>query len=198
MSWFRVNQSFPLSLWVVHNLSSGHLNGWDWWIMQSYVDVATGNREIANKGSNSLAQCFLFPFLFWLFSPLIHITILLSFPSLYSPSPYIPFLSPAPCPSDPKISTLTPNGHLDLSSLPAGLFPGERLTFALGSRKNSAISLGRANLEQRAVVSGNGCNERGRKTQSCWAVCPLLVEWLVITFWCDRNCVTEMLQVISL
>ncbi|KAF0032584.1 hypothetical protein F2P81_014874 [Scophthalmus maximus] len=55
--------------------------------------------------------------------------------------------------SDPKISTLTPNGHLDLSSLPAGLFPGERLTFALGSRKNSAISLGRANLEQRAVVN---------------------------------------------
>uniref|UniRef100_A0AAX7TW46 Ion transport domain-containing protein n=1 Tax=Astatotilapia calliptera TaxID=8154 RepID=A0AAX7TW46_ASTCA len=53
--------------------------------------------------------------------------------------------------SDPKICTLTPNGHLDMSPLPAGLFPGERLTFALSSRKNSVISLGRANLEQRAV-----------------------------------------------
>uniref|UniRef100_A0AAQ5ZRI4 Ion transport domain-containing protein n=1 Tax=Amphiprion ocellaris TaxID=80972 RepID=A0AAQ5ZRI4_AMPOC len=56
--------------------------------------------------------------------------------------------------SDPKICTLTPNGHLDLPTLPAGLFPGERLTFAVGSRKNSVISLGRANLEQRAAVSG--------------------------------------------
>lgn len=50
---------------------------------------------------------------------------------------------------------LTPNGHLDLSSLPAGLFPGERLTFALGSKKNSVISLNRANLEQRVVVSNS-------------------------------------------
>lgn len=56
-------------------------------------------------------------------------------------------------PTDPKFSTLTPNGHLDLSPLPPGLIPGERLTFALGSRKNSVISLGRANLEQKAAVS---------------------------------------------
>jgi len=63
-------------------------------------------------------------------------------------SPLVPFVT------DPKISTLTPNGHLDLSALHQGLFPGERLTFALGSRKNSVISLGRANLEQRAMVSG--------------------------------------------
>uniref|UniRef100_A0A4W6EBF4 Calcium voltage-gated channel subunit alpha1 Ia n=1 Tax=Lates calcarifer TaxID=8187 RepID=A0A4W6EBF4_LATCA len=74
--------------------------------------------------------------------------------------------------SDPKICTLTPNGHLDLSSLPAGLFPGERLTFALGSRKNSVISLGRANLEQRAVVS-RGYHNWGRplppQPQALWA-----------------------------
>lgn len=56
-------------------------------------------------------------------------------------------------PTDPKICTLTPNGHLDLAPLPPGLYPGERLTFSLGSRKNSVISLGRA--EQRAVVSEN-------------------------------------------
>uniref|UniRef100_A0A3B4YXR0 Voltage-dependent T-type calcium channel subunit alpha-1I-like n=1 Tax=Stegastes partitus TaxID=144197 RepID=A0A3B4YXR0_9TELE len=65
----------------------------------------------------------------------LHLTPLLTFPFPFSPA-------------DPKICTLTPNGHLDLSTLPAGLFPGERLTFALGSRKNSVISLGRANLER--------------------------------------------------
>ncbi len=77
--------------------------------------------------------------------------------------PLIPFLhlllSTPVFPTDPKICTLTPNGHLDLSPLPPGLFPGEKLTFALGSRKNSVISLGRANLEQRAVVSGKDCKE---------------------------------------
>ncbi|KAM9745827.1 voltage-dependent T-type calcium channel subunit alpha-1I isoform 3-T3 [Menidia menidia] len=64
--------------------------------------------------------------------------------------------------SDPKICTLTPNGHLDLSLLPSGLFPGERLTFALGSRKNSVISLGRADLEKRAVYPGRGYHNWGR------------------------------------
>nr|XP_043906331.1 voltage-dependent T-type calcium channel subunit alpha-1I isoform X1 [Solea senegalensis]XP_043906332.1 voltage-dependent T-type calcium channel subunit alpha-1I isoform X1 [Solea senegalensis] len=75
--------------------------------------------------------------------------------------------------SDPKICTLTPNGHLDLPSLPAGFFPGERLTFALGSRKNSVISLGRANLEQRAVYPCRGYHNWGRTLpphpQALWA-----------------------------
>ncbi|KAM3597690.1 uncharacterized protein V6R79_008089 [Siganus canaliculatus] len=75
--------------------------------------------------------------------------------------------------SDPKICTLTPNGHLDLSPLPPGLLPGERLTFALGSRKNSVISLGRANLEQRAVYPGRGYHNWGRPlpphSQALWA-----------------------------
>nr|XP_049599982.1 voltage-dependent T-type calcium channel subunit alpha-1I isoform X2 [Syngnathus scovelli] len=64
--------------------------------------------------------------------------------------------------SDPKICTLTPNGHLDLSPLATSLFPGERLSFALGSRKNSVISLGRANLEQRAAYPGRGYHNWGR------------------------------------
>ncbi|XP_051244148.1 voltage-dependent T-type calcium channel subunit alpha-1I-like isoform X5 [Dicentrarchus labrax] len=72
--------------------------------------------------------------------------------------------------SDPKICTLTPNGHLDL---PPGLFPGERLTFALGSRKNSVISLGRANLEQRALYPGRSYHNWGRPLpphpQALWA-----------------------------
>ncbi|XP_077940043.1 voltage-dependent T-type calcium channel subunit alpha-1I isoform X4 [Gasterosteus aculeatus] len=75
--------------------------------------------------------------------------------------------------SDPKISTLTPNGHLDLSALPHGLFPGERLTFALGSRKNSVISLGRANLEQRVMYPARGYHNWGRplptQPQALWA-----------------------------
>nr|XP_055050088.1 voltage-dependent T-type calcium channel subunit alpha-1I isoform X2 [Misgurnus anguillicaudatus] len=58
--------------------------------------------------------------------------------------------------SDPKISTLTPNGHLDLSpALNArGLYPSERLSFALGSRKSSVSSLGRASLEQTTLCPG--------------------------------------------
>ncbi|XP_037834582.1 voltage-dependent T-type calcium channel subunit alpha-1I isoform X3 [Kryptolebias marmoratus] len=64
--------------------------------------------------------------------------------------------------SDPKICTLTPNGHLDPSMLPAGLFPGEKLTFSLGSRKNSVISLGRADLEKRAMYPGRGYHNWGR------------------------------------
>uniref|UniRef100_A0A7N6ARA4 Ion transport domain-containing protein n=1 Tax=Anabas testudineus TaxID=64144 RepID=A0A7N6ARA4_ANATE len=74
--------------------------------------------------------------------------------------------------TDPKICTLTPNGHLDLSPLSAGLFSGERLTLALGSRKNSVISLGKANLEQRAIVS-RGYHNWGRplppQPQALWA-----------------------------
>ncbi|KAG9263881.1 voltage-dependent T-type calcium channel subunit alpha-1I-like isoform X1 [Astyanax mexicanus] len=60
--------------------------------------------------------------------------------------------------SDPKICTLTPNGHLDLAIAPnaLGVYPAERLTFALGSRKSSVSSLGRANLEQRALCPGRG------------------------------------------
>lgn len=59
------------------------------------------------------------------------------------------------CLSDPKICTLTPNGHLDLAPSPAtvGLYPAERLAFTLGSRKSSVSSLGRAGLEQRPLVS---------------------------------------------
>uniref|UniRef100_A0AAV2KN55 Ion transport domain-containing protein n=1 Tax=Knipowitschia caucasica TaxID=637954 RepID=A0AAV2KN55_KNICA len=52
--------------------------------------------------------------------------------------------------SDPKICTLTPNGHLNLPALPPVLFPANKWTYALGSRKNSVISL--CNMDQRAMV----------------------------------------------
>ncbi|XP_052382048.1 voltage-dependent T-type calcium channel subunit alpha-1I-like [Oncorhynchus keta] len=60
--------------------------------------------------------------------------------------------------SDPKICTLTPNGHLELTTLtpvmtPRGSYPTDRLTYALGSRKSSVMSLGKANLEQRRSFS---------------------------------------------
>ncbi|CAL8312704.1 unnamed protein product, partial [Arctogadus glacialis] len=68
--------------------------------------------------------------------------------------------------SDPKICTLTPNGHLDLPLVPAlypreTLFPGETLyrgeTLAwLGARKTSVISLGRSDLEQRGLYLDRG------------------------------------------
>ncbi|XP_045071852.1 voltage-dependent T-type calcium channel subunit alpha-1I-like, partial [Coregonus clupeaformis] len=75
--------------------------------------------------------------------------------------------------SDPKICTLTPNGHLDLSPTPTGLYTADRLTFALGSRKNSVISLGRANLEGRALCPGRSSlyHNWGRpafQTQAMW------------------------------
>ncbi|XP_064818705.1 voltage-dependent T-type calcium channel subunit alpha-1I-like [Oncorhynchus masou masou] len=57
--------------------------------------------------------------------------------------------------SDPKICTLTPNGHLELTPVmtPRGSYPTDRLTYALGSRKSSVMSLGKANLEQRRSFS---------------------------------------------
>ncbi|XP_035379416.1 voltage-dependent T-type calcium channel subunit alpha-1I [Electrophorus electricus] len=60
--------------------------------------------------------------------------------------------------SDPKICTLTPNGHLDLGTMPnaLGMYPAERLSFTLGSRKSSVTSLERANPEQRALCPGRG------------------------------------------
>ncbi|KAG1967831.1 voltage-dependent T-type calcium channel subunit alpha-1I [Pimephales promelas] len=60
--------------------------------------------------------------------------------------------------SDPKISTLTPNGHLDLAPAPnaRGLYPSERQSFSLGSRKSSMSSLGRASLEQTTLCPGRG------------------------------------------
>ncbi|XP_062308689.1 voltage-dependent T-type calcium channel subunit alpha-1I, partial [Osmerus eperlanus] len=75
--------------------------------------------------------------------------------------------------SDPKICTLTPNGPLDMSLAPVGFYPADRLTFALGSRKSSVISLGRASLEQRAMCPGQGYHNWGRPnpplTQALWA-----------------------------
>ncbi|XP_035254709.1 voltage-dependent T-type calcium channel subunit alpha-1I-like isoform X3 [Anguilla anguilla] len=75
--------------------------------------------------------------------------------------------------SDPKICTLTPNGHLDLGPIPPGRggYPVDRLALALGSRKSSVMSLGKANLEQRSLRPGCSSiyHNWGRPpTQSVW------------------------------
>ncbi|XP_036376791.1 voltage-dependent T-type calcium channel subunit alpha-1I-like [Megalops cyprinoides] len=75
--------------------------------------------------------------------------------------------------SDPKICTLTPNGHLELAPMsnPRGAYQVDRLTFALGSRKSSVMSLGKANLEQRSLRPGRSSlyHSWGRPPpQSAW------------------------------
>ena len=57
---------------------------------------------------------------------------------------------------EPKLCTLTPNGHLELTLVGGsvgsrGSFPQERLTFALDSRKSSVMSLGKSSLERRSL-----------------------------------------------
>ncbi|TRY87831.1 hypothetical protein DNTS_015730 [Danionella cerebrum] len=76
--------------------------------------------------------------------------------------------------SDPKISALTPNGHLDLAPLPnaRGFYPSERLSFALGSRKSSVSSVGRSSLEQSTLCPGRASlhHNWGRPTRpSIWS-----------------------------
>ncbi|XP_063064057.1 voltage-dependent T-type calcium channel subunit alpha-1I-like [Engraulis encrasicolus] len=56
--------------------------------------------------------------------------------------------------SDPKLCTLTPNGHLEMGLLSSGttrgVFTADRMSFALSSRKSSVISLGKSSLERRS------------------------------------------------
>ncbi|XP_062840903.1 voltage-dependent T-type calcium channel subunit alpha-1I [Trichomycterus rosablanca] len=81
--------------------------------------------------------------------------------------------------SDPKVCSLTPNGHLDLAPMPnsLGVYPAERLSFALGSRRSSVSSLGRANLEQRTL-----CPSRGSVYQN-WARPPPQGTWSRRSSW---------------
>ncbi|XP_055363135.1 voltage-dependent T-type calcium channel subunit alpha-1I-like [Betta splendens] len=60
--------------------------------------------------------------------------------------------------SDPRICTLTPNGHLELDSLsgPRGSYSSERRSFAVESRKSSMMSLGRSSLERRSLSLRHG------------------------------------------
>uniref|UniRef100_A0A4W6CUY6 Calcium voltage-gated channel subunit alpha1 Ib n=1 Tax=Lates calcarifer TaxID=8187 RepID=A0A4W6CUY6_LATCA len=51
-------------------------------------------------------------------------------------------------PPDPRICTLTPNGHLELGALsgPRGSYSSERQSFTIESRKSSVMSLGKSSL----------------------------------------------------
>ncbi|XP_061080630.1 LOW QUALITY PROTEIN: voltage-dependent T-type calcium channel subunit alpha-1I-like [Conger conger] len=79
--------------------------------------------------------------------------------------------------SDPKICTLTPNGHLDIppASNTKG-YPGERLALALEPRKSSVISLG-ASVEQRAMCPGRSSVYQG------WGRPPIQTEWSRRSSW---------------
>ncbi|XP_038579865.1 voltage-dependent T-type calcium channel subunit alpha-1I-like [Micropterus salmoides] len=55
--------------------------------------------------------------------------------------------------SDPRICTLTPNGHLELGAVsgPRGSYSSERRSFTIESRKSSVMSLGKSSLERRSL-----------------------------------------------
>lgn len=56
-------------------------------------------------------------------------------------------------PLDPRICTLTPNGHLELGALSGsrGSYSSERRSFTIESRKSSVMSLGKSSLERRSL-----------------------------------------------
>ncbi|XP_047435064.1 voltage-dependent T-type calcium channel subunit alpha-1I-like [Mugil cephalus] len=60
--------------------------------------------------------------------------------------------------SDPRICTLTPNGHLELGALsgPRGSYSSERRSFTFESRKSSVMSLGKNSLERRSLSLRHG------------------------------------------
>ncbi|KAM9314885.1 voltage-dependent T-type calcium channel subunit alpha-1I [Pholidichthys leucotaenia] len=62
--------------------------------------------------------------------------------------------------SEPRICTLTPNGHLELGALsaPKGSYSSERRSFTLESRKSSVMSLGKSSLERRSLSLRHGRN----------------------------------------
>ncbi|KAJ8251548.1 hypothetical protein GJAV_G00222530 [Gymnothorax javanicus] len=81
--------------------------------------------------------------------------------------------------SDPKICTLTPNGHLDVppASSAMGAYPGERLALALEPRKGSVSSLG-ANIEQQRTM----CPARGSVYQG-WGRPAVQTAWSRRSSW---------------
>ncbi|XP_068451694.1 voltage-dependent T-type calcium channel subunit alpha-1I-like isoform X2 [Clinocottus analis] len=60
--------------------------------------------------------------------------------------------------SDPRICTLTPNGHLELGALsgPRSSYSSERRSFTAESRKSSVLSLGKSSLERRSLSLRHG------------------------------------------
>ncbi|KAK5873367.1 hypothetical protein PBY51_018415 [Eleginops maclovinus] len=60
--------------------------------------------------------------------------------------------------SDPRICTLTPNGHLELGALsgPRGSYSSERRSFNMESRKSSVMSSGKSSLERRSLSLRHG------------------------------------------
>ncbi|KAM6939496.1 voltage-dependent T-type calcium channel subunit alpha-1I [Xenentodon cancila] len=57
--------------------------------------------------------------------------------------------------SDPRICTLTPNGHLELGG-PRGSYSSDKRSFTTESRKSSVMSLGKSSLERRSLSLRHG------------------------------------------
>ncbi|XP_027874293.1 voltage-dependent T-type calcium channel subunit alpha-1I-like [Xiphophorus couchianus] len=60
--------------------------------------------------------------------------------------------------SDPRICTLTPNGHLELGALSGsrGSYSSEKRSFTIESRKSSLMSLGWSSMERRSLSLRHG------------------------------------------
>ncbi|XP_044044865.1 voltage-dependent T-type calcium channel subunit alpha-1I-like isoform X2 [Siniperca chuatsi] len=79
--------------------------------------------------------------------------------------------------SDPRICTLTPNGHLELGALsgPRRSYSSERRSFTIESRKSSVMSLGKSSLERRSLSLRHGRSSnyhnwgRPPHPQSAWS-----------------------------
>ncbi|XP_034543706.1 voltage-dependent T-type calcium channel subunit alpha-1I [Notolabrus celidotus] len=79
--------------------------------------------------------------------------------------------------SDPRICTLTPNGHLELGALtgPRGSYSSERRSLTFESRKSSVMSVGKSSLERRSLSLRHGRSSNyhnwGRpfQPQSAWS-----------------------------
>ncbi|XP_054459664.1 voltage-dependent T-type calcium channel subunit alpha-1I-like [Anoplopoma fimbria] len=81
--------------------------------------------------------------------------------------------------SDPRICTLTPNGHLELGALsgplsgPRSSYSSDRRSFTTESRKSSVMSLGKSSLERRSLCHARSPNYHnwGRPflPQSTWS-----------------------------
>ncbi|KAM3865348.1 LOW QUALITY PROTEIN: voltage-dependent T-type calcium channel subunit alpha-1I-like [Diretmus argenteus] len=79
--------------------------------------------------------------------------------------------------SDPRICTLTPNGHLELGAMsgPRSSYSSERRSFAMDSSKSSVMSVGKSSLERRSMSLRHGRSStyhnwgRHLPPQSAWS-----------------------------
>lgn len=93
-------------------------------------------------------------------------------------------------PLDPRICTLTPNGHVELGALsgPRGSYSSEKSRFTNESRKSSVMSLGKSSLERRSLslVLSHPVIHRHTCTH---VICHSehVIEFIAIEFQCETG-----------